>query len=441
MTVPTQTRSADDAPPASHTTGSPHAAQPGHPAHDLGFDLPPPAAVSRKGFVALVVGVGAVLALAFAAGYLPRRHERAALEEVATVAGGVVTRVEVVAPKVGKADRAALLPGSVQPLEETVLYARASGFVRRWLVDIGDKVKEGQVLVEIETPELDQELDQARAQLGQAQPEVARSRANRELSKANLSRYKQLTPAGVASQADLDQHQAQAEVDEANVSVSEANVALQQANVRRLTSLKAFAKITAPFGGTITQRWAEIGALVTAGNGQPLYRIAAMDPARVFVQVPQDVAPGVRPTLPAKVTVREYQGRAFDGTVARAAGELDQSTRTMTTEVRVPNPDGTLIAGMYAEVALTLPYPHKVLELPATALITDAKGQRVAIVAADSTIHMVPVVVERDTGTMIEVSTGLTGDERVIKLASAEFIEGKLVDAFTPPAPAPTAAH
>jgi RND family efflux transporter MFP subunit len=435
MTPPAPTRSADDASAPSQPTP----AHPAVPAHDLGFDLPPPAKVSRKGLVGIVGGVVAVIALAFAAGYLPKRQERAALDDVAAANADRVTRVEVVTPKVGQRDRAALLPGSVQPLEETVLYARASGFVKRWLVDIGDKVKEGQVLVEIETPELDQELDQARSQLGQAQPELARAKANRELSQANLQRYKQLAPAGVASQADLDQHQAQASVDEANVSVSAANISAQEANVRRLTQLKAFNKVTAPFGGTITQRWAEIGALVTAGNGQPLYRIAAMDPARVFVQVPQDVAPSVRPTLAAKVTVREYPGRAFDGTVARAAGELDQATRTMTTEVRVPNPDGTLIAGMYAEVALTLPYPHRVLELPATALITDAKGQRVATIAADSTIHLIPVVVERDTGTTIEVSTGLAGDERVVKLASAELVEGKSVEAIVKPAePAPS---
>jgi membrane fusion protein, multidrug efflux system len=435
MTLPAPTRSADDASAPSPPTPT----HPAVPAHDLGFDLPPPATVSRKGLFGIVAGVLAVVALAFAAGYLPRRQERAALEEVAATSSGAVSRVEVVTPKVGVRDRATLLPGSVQPLEETVLYARASGFVKRWLVDIGDKVKEGQMLVELETPELDQELDQARAQLGQAQPELARAKANRELSQANLQRYKQLAPAGVASQADLDQHQAQASVDEANVSVSQANISAQEANIRRLTQLKAFNKVTAPFAGTITQRWAEIGALVTAGNGQPLYRIAAMDPARVFVQVPQDVAPSVRPTLVAKVTVREYPGRTFDGTVARAAGELDQSTRTMTTEIRVPNPEGTLIAGMYAEVSLTLPYPHKVLELPATALITDAKGVRVATVAADSTIHIVPVVVERDTGTMIEVSTGLTGDERVVKLASAELVEGKSVEAIVKPVEAPPA--
>jgi RND family efflux transporter MFP subunit len=440
MTLPVQPRSADV--PAASDAAPGSSAHPVNPPHELGFDLPPPNALSKKGLVFGVIALLGVLAVAFFAGYLPRVKERAALEEVAAIGAGAVTRVEVMTPKVGERDRAVLLPGSVQPLEETVLYARASGFVRKWLVDIGDKVAENQTLVEIETPELDQELDQARAQLGQAKPELARAKANHELSKANLERYKMLTPAGVASQADLDQRTAQAQVDEANVSVSQANIALQEANIRRLTQLKAFAHVTAPFAGTITQRWAEVGALVTAGNGQPLYRIAAMDPARVFVQVPQDVAPGVRAGLPAKVTVREYPGRVFDGTVARAAGELDQSTRTMTTEVRVPNHEGTLIAGMYAEVALTLPYPHKVLELPATALMTDAKGMRVATVASDSTIHLIPVVVERDTGTTIEVSSGLTGDERIIKLASAEFVEGKPVEAMTkaPEAP-PVATH
>ncbi len=422
------TKPGRDAPEQPHPGSSP-AANAAH--NDLGFDLPPPARLSRTGFFSLGLGLAILLGGAFAIGYLPKRQERAALEESARATGESVMRIEAVTPKVGSRDRAVLLPGSVQPLEETVLYARASGFVRRWLVDIGDKVKDGQLLLELETPELDQELEQARAQLAQAQPTLLRSRASRELSNANLQRYKQLTPQGVASQADLDQRQAQSQVDEANVSVAEATISAQQANIRRLTQLKGFARVTAPFGGTITQRWVEVGALVTAGNGQPLYRVAAMDPARVFVQVPQDVAPNLRPGVTANVTVREYAGRPFAGIVTRTAGELDAVTRTMNTEVRVPNPEGTLIAGMYAEVALTLPSPHRVFELPATALMNDSKGLRVAVVAGDSTIHLVPVVVERDTGTTIEISTGLTGDERIAKLASAEFVEGKSVEVIS----------
>ena len=396
--------------------------------HELGFDLPAPATISRTGTIAAVLGAALLLGSAFAIGYMPRLRERAALEEAAQSAGQSAMRVEVISAKLGSSDRAVLLPGSVQPLMETVLYARASGFVRRWLVDMGDKVTTGQLLAEIETPELDQELEQARAQLAQAQPTLLRSKASRELSNANLQRYQQLTPVGVASQADLDQRQAQAQVDDANVSVAQATIAAQAANIRRLTQLKEFARVTAPFTGSITQRWVEVGALVTAGNGQPLYKIAATDPARVFVQVPQDVAPGLRVDVPASVTVREYPGRKFEGRVARSAGELDATTRTMNTEVRVPNGDGALIAGMYAQVALTLPTPHAVFELPSTALMNDSSGLRVATVDEDSKIHLVPVVVERDEGANVEISTGLTGKERIVKLASAEFVEGRPVE-------------
>ena len=398
------------------------------PSHELGFDLPGPTMISKKRLAIVLAGLFAVLGAAFLSAYLPREGRRAALAEGVESAGRSAMRVEVVAPKAVSSDRAILLPGSVQPLEETVLYARASGFVRLWRVDIGDRVKQGDVLVELDTPELDQELDQARAQLAQAQSTLQQTLANRELSKSNLRRYEQLAEQRLVAEADLDQHKAQAQVDEANAGVARATIAAQEANIRRLSQLKSFARVTAPFAGMVTQRWVEIGALVTAGNGQPLYKIAALDPARVFVQVPQDVAPGVRPDVPAKVTVREYAGRTFDGRVARSSGELDTATRTMNTEIRVPNADSALMPGMYAEVALTLPSPHRVLELPATALMNRAEGPRVAVVDAESKIHLVPVVVERDTGTSIEISKGLTGSERVVKLGSAEFVEGRPVD-------------
>jgi membrane fusion protein, multidrug efflux system len=426
--TPPPPSSVDLAAPPAQTSRPADGPQPHHVSHELGFDLPAPAPVSKGRAVALSLAAIGVLAVAFAVAYIPKRRDKAALAEATQVADSAVLRVEVVAPKLGSSDKALSLPGSVQPLEETTLYARASGYIRKWYVDIGDKVKDGALLAEVETPELDQELDQARAQLLQAQAALVQSKANRELSKANLVRYKTLIPAGVVSQADLDQRQAQAQVDEATVSVSDAAIAAQEANIRRLTQLKQFSHVTAPFGGTITQRWVEIGALVTAGNGQPLYKIAAMDPARVFIQVPQDVAPSIRPGVDAKVNVREYPGRPFSGKVARAAGELDAVTRTMNTEVRVPNEDGALIAGMYAEVAMTLPLPHRVFELPATALMTDAKGVRVAVIDGDSKIHLVPVVVERDTGPTIDIASGLTGNERVAKLGSGAFSEGRSVE-------------
>ena len=395
---------------------------------DLGFDLPAPAVLTRSR--ALVVGAVALalLGAAFAAVYVPSRTARASLEASTLSTDRAVMRVEVVTPKAGASDRAIALPGSVQPLEETTLYARASGFTRRWLVDIGDKVNEGQLLAEIETPELDQEQAQARAQLAQAEASVLQARANRDFSRTNLVRYVGLTKEGLASQQDLDQKKAQAEVDEANVNVAAAAVSAQQANLQRLAQLKSFARVTAPFAGTVTARWIERGALVSPGNATPLFKIAALDPVRVFIQVPQDVAPSVRADVPAKVTIREYAGRAFDGRVVRSAGALDAATRTMNTEVRVPNPRGELMAGMYAQVALTLPSSHRVFEVPVTALQSDARGTRVAVVDAEGKVKLVPVVVERDTGAAVEVSSGLDGTERVIKLASAELADGKRVD-------------
>jgi RND family efflux transporter MFP subunit len=170
----------------------------------------------------------------------------------------------------------------------------------------------------------------------------------------------------------------------------------------------------------------ERGALVSPTT--PLYKISNIDPVRVFVQVPQDVAPSVRNDVPAQVTVREFAGRTFEGKVARSAGSLDAASRTMNTEIRVPNPKGELLGGMYAQVALTLPSPHRVFEVPATAVMNDAKGMRIAIVGPDSKLKLVPVVVERDTGPTIELATGINEGDRVVKLGSAELADGKSVE-------------
>jgi len=407
---------------------------------NLGFTLPAARRISRRRLiVAGLIALG-VLVIAFAVGYLPRRGKRAALTASSESAQRAVPRIEIVTPKIGASDRALELPGTVQALRETVLFARATGFVRAWRADMGDKVKKDQILAEIETPELDQELSQARAQLQQTQAALVQAKATRDLANANLARARRLAPSGIVSKADLEQSQAQAQVGEANVTVATANVAAQQANIRRLNQLKAFATVTAPFAGTLTQRNVEVGALVTAGTNQPLFKIAATNPARVFVQVPQDVAPGVRPGVPANVSVREYPGRTFAGQVMRASGELDSSTRTMNTEIRVPNEDGALLPGMYAEVALTLPSSHAVLELPATALMSDARGQLVAVVDAQHTLHLVRVVIERDKGTTIEISSGLQGNESVAKLGSATLVEGMTVE-VAPPAGESQSVH
>jgi membrane fusion protein, multidrug efflux system len=416
--------------PTDPTTPRPHGVAMPTPSHDdeIGGALPEPAEISPGRLVAVAVLAALVLCGLFLAAYVPKRRERAQLEAAARVAERATRRVEVVSPKALSSDRALSLPGNVKPLEETVLYSRASGFVKDWKVDIGEKVQEGQLLAEIETPELDQELAQARAQLAQAEAGIAQATANRVFSQSTLDRYKKLVSSGVATQQDLDQKGAQAEVDLASVNVAKAMVGTQRANLARLGQLKSFARVVAPFSGTITARMVDRGALVSPGAAAPLFRLAALDPMRVFVDVPQDVAPSVHPGVSATVTVREYPGRAFEGKVARTAGALDAASRTLSTEVRVPNGDGALLAGIYAEVRLTLTVPHQVLELPATAILPDARGVRVQLVGPDGVVHLVPVVIERDLGTTVSISNGVAPGDRVVKLASAELSEGMHVD-------------
>jgi RND family efflux transporter MFP subunit len=396
---------------------------------DLGFALPPPAAIGKTRMLAIGVLLATVVGGAFALAWFPRQRAHRALVD-RTHAGDehAKPRVQVVTPKATASDHALSLPATVDALEETIVTSRADGYVKRWLVDLGDKVTEGQLLCEIDTPELEQQLAAARAQLAQDEAQVAQAKANRELSKANLARYTDLGGKQLVSSADLDQRKAQAAVDEANVTAAEAAVAAQLATIRRLAQEASYAKVLAPFAGTVVARTVERGAYVTASGASALFRIAATDPVRVFVQVPQDLAPTVKLDSAAQVTVREYAGKVFAGRVTRTAGALDPASRTMTTEVRVPNSSGELMPGMYAQVALTLAGPHRVVELPATALYNDAKGVRVAVVDAGDVVRFVPVMIERDTGATIQIASGLDGTERVIKLANASLEDGAAVE-------------
>lgn len=400
-------------------------AQPG--ADDLGFELPKPAQVTKQRAVLIGVFVAVTLVVLFLAGFLPKFFSKRALASESEEASDALPRVEVFTAKELTSDRAMTLPGTVQPLEETVLYPRASGYVRRWLADMGSNVKEGDVLLEIDTPELDAQIEQARAQLAESEAGVLRAQSSVKFSKSTVDRYERLTPAGVASQQELEQRQGQAGIDEANVGVAKANVAAAQANLRRLMQGKAFSKVVAPFSGRVVQRSVERGMLVTAGTANPLFKLQSTDPVRIFIQVPQDVAPSVRTGVDAKVMVREYPGKTFQGEVARSAGSLDEVSRTMSIEVRVPNPDNLLLSGMYVQVALTLPTPHRLFEIPATALYSDSRGTRVAIIGAGNTVSMRKVTIERDTGMALQISSGLVGDEKIVKLANAALDEGSKV--------------
>jgi RND family efflux transporter MFP subunit len=399
---------------------------------DLGFNLPPPAKASR---ITVLVAIVVVVGGAFAFGYA---RQRSAHGE--TAPAGAKTEaplVEVMKPHVLSSDRALALPGTVRPLEETKIYARVTGYVRTWKVDIGDKVTAGQLLAEIDTPEVDAQLSQARAQLAVARAAVTQAKAQRDYSKSSSARMTGLSDQQLVSKAQVEQTTAQAQTDEALVVSATSNVAAQEANVRRLLDLQAFSKVVAPFAGTITQRSVDRGALVRDGATTPMFTVVATDPVRIFVDVPQSVAPSVKPGTAATVTVREYGARKFEGKVTRAAGALDPDLHTMPTEVQVPNADGALFSGMYVQAEINLPVPHRVLELPATALYNDAAGLRVATVDAQNKVKFVPITIERDTGATVQIATGLTGDERVIKIAVPALADGDSVEVAAPAAPAP----
>jgi len=401
---------------------------------DLGFDLPAAAKTSRGVMAALLVAVvGGGAAIAYA-----RLHGGGSSGAGPNVpgAGAAIPRVETFTAKSLQSDQALVLPGVVKALEETKIFPRTQGYVRKWNVDIGDKVKEGQVLAEIDTPELDAQLAQARAQLASAKASVKQAIAQRDYSKSSSTRYESLSDQKLVAKAQVEQQQAQAATDEASVSAAESNVAAQEANVRRLIDTKQFATVTAPFAGTITTRSVDRGALVGTTDPTPMFTLIATDPVRVFVDVPQTVAPSIKPGNDAAILVREFAGRKFEGKVTRSAGALDPDLHMMSTEIRVPNPDGALLPGMYVQAQLTLPAPHRVLEVPATALYNDAQGVRVATVDAQNKIHFAPIGIERDTGATIWISTGLTGDERIVKIAVASLVEGDPVEAAAAPAPA-----
>jgi len=415
------------------------------PAEDLGFELAKPA---RWSPLRLLVGlsiIGLAFAGLFAFAYLPRRAASQTLAREATERAQAVPRVAVVTPHLVSSERKLSLPGSVQPLEEAVIYARASGYVRRWLVDIGARVKEGDLLAEIDTPELDQELAQARAALAQAQANVVQAKANQGLATTSLDRTGKLVEAGLSPQQDLDTSHAQSLVGDAALTVAEANVAAQNANIRRINDVRSYSRVMAPFAGTITERSVDRGSLVTAGNvSTPLFKLASSDTVRVFVQVPQDAAPSIVLGTPTELAVREYPSEKFAGTVARTSGALDSATRTLNTEVRVPNPGGRLLSGMYAEVKLTLASERRVFELPATVLMVDASGLRIGIVRSDDTVHLQRIVLERDLGATVQLATGLEGGERVVQLAGVELVEGQKVAPVAgtpPPTPAASAAR
>jgi RND family efflux transporter MFP subunit len=306
-----------------------------------------------------------------------------------------------------------VLPGNMQANQQTSIFARVDGYIARWYVDIGAHVVQGQVLADIDAPQIDANLRMAQAQLELAQ-------ASLKLAQTNSVRSQQLFQNHVNSQQELDTELATEQVQKATR--DNAAAALKSAQ-----DMKAFEQIRAPFAGTITARFIEVGSLVTSGSVttvHTLFDLAQSDPVRVLVHVPQADISSVRPGTPATVTVDEYPNEAFAGTIARDAGEFDPTSRTLLLEIDVPNPDGRLFAGMYSHAKFSLPSPTPALLVPDNAILIDAKGQRIVVVDSSNKIHIKSVNLGRDFGTKTEILSGLDPQDRVVQNPADDLHEG-----------------
>jgi len=391
---------------------------------------------------ALFLGVIVIIVVAFFAGYIPLQKRNAVINSLAQEYDQALPRVEVI--EVGASSKVSelQLPGNIEAVTEAPILARADGYIRRRLVDIGDHVTAGQPLAEIEAPELDQQVLQAKANVQQAQAALDQAVANEQQGKSNLElarvtaqRWGSLVAAGVVSKQDNDQYQAQYQSQIAGVNALEkailaqrANIAAAEANLARLNEMQGYRIVKAPFAGVITLRNVDVGALVTSGSTM-LYRIAQTGTLRTYVNVPQANSSSIHAGQKALVSVTNLPGRTFTGTVARTANSLDPSSRTLLVEVQVPNPDGALMPGMYAQVDFSNSRANAPLLVPAEALMVRAEGTQIAVVGPDSTVHLQKIVIGRDYGDRLEVLQGLQIGDRIIANPDDNAREGVKVDA------------
>ncbi len=380
-----------------------------------------------------VAGIAAsvVIAALVGAGVVPRLHRRATLASEQAAAASAVPLVQVVQAHRATTSEPVVLPGTVQPLQETAIYARANGYVRKWNVDIGADVKKGQVLATLDLPDIDEELRQAQASARQAQAGIAQSKSQLGFARATNDRFTALVPSGVVSQQQTDQYSAEFDVRRANLEAAQAASGSADANVRRLEDLRAFGTIVAPFDGVVTMRSAEVGQLVVSGTGQgqPLFKVAEVDVVRVFVSVPQLYANGIQPGMIAPTSIREAAGRVFAGKVGRTSKELDTATRALLVEVDIPNPDRALVSGMYAKVSFDVKRQDAPVFIPATAALIDANGTRVALVR-DGAVRWKSVQIEADLGDKLAIATGLAEGEALARTPSERLAEGQHVQAL-----------
>jgi RND family efflux transporter MFP subunit len=318
------------------------------------------------------------------------------------------------------------LPGTLQGFVQSPISARAGGYLRRWYKDIGSRVEKGDLLAEIDTPEIDQQLTQAVAARQQAA-------ASLDLAKSSMVRWEALRKRDAVSQQELDERRsADAQ--------ARSNLAAADANVERLRQVSSFKRVTAPFAGVITRRNVDVGDLIDPGAGRPLFTLAQTDPLRVYVNVPQAYAQLVKPGQQVVVTQSELRDREFKGKVARTAASIDAATRTMQVEIALPNPQGVLLPGSYVQVALPL-QPSGALVIPNNALLFRKEGTRVAVLDAEQRVHLKTVRIGRNFGETVEILSGVEAADRLVLNPSDALAEGdRVVPAPMPSAPAKPAS-
>jgi len=357
--------------------------------------------VSGRRVVLVVSAMLIVLVVAGALTLAARRAEFHVLERD-TDAQAIPT-VAVIHPTADVADADLVLPSTMQAYIESPIYARTNGYLKKWYVDIGGRVATGTLLADLDTPEIDQELVQSKANRDQ----IA---ATLDLAKSTAERYAALRTTDAVSQQEVDQTKSQ-------YTQAQANLAAATANVQRLEQLEAFKHVYAPFDGIVTKRNVDVGTLVNAGNGgaqQELFEVAQTDPMRVYVQVPEGAASAIHAGLAASLDLTQFPGERFSGQVVRTSGSIDPQTRTLQTEVDVPNRQGRLLPGGYAQVHLKVSGATTRLQVPVNALLFRAEGLRAAVVDDNHRVHLRALTIGRDFGTTLEVLQGLSATDWIV---------------------------
>ena len=376
-----------------------------------------------------VLGTITVLILvgAFFAGYLPQANRQTALAKEAKEDTAALPPVNVIEVAQASGKSQLVLPGNIQAVTEAPVLARASGYIKTRLGDIGDRVKEGQLLAEVEAPELGQQVlqakasvDQAKASLEQATANLQQGKTNTEMARLTYERWNALVQKGAVSRQDADTYKSQYEASsesvqslEKAVNVAKSNITAAEANLGRLTEMQGYLKVRAPFAGVITLRNVDTGALVADGTTL-LFRIAQTDRLRTYVNVPQADSTSIRVGQPAQLKIPDLPSKTFTGTVTRTANALDPATRTLLAEVQVANEGGLLLPGMYAEVNFTTPRMEPPLMIRADALVVRGDGPHVAVVGDDNVVHFQTVQVGRDYGDQLEILGGLKKGQHVV---------------------------